>query len=88
MVRILHGWSSRTRHSMLFTFAPRTRLLAAMRQVGRLFPSANRAPWIEPVAEASLRQRAAQQIPHWTLSRTQRVASGFYTSQAMEVVRP
>jgi magnesium-protoporphyrin O-methyltransferase len=88
MVRILQAWSLRTRHSMLFTFAPRTRLLAAMRSVGRLFPSSNRAPWIEPVAEASLRRRAAQQIPHWSASRTQRVSSGFYTSQAMELRCP
>jgi magnesium-protoporphyrin O-methyltransferase len=88
MVRILQSWSLRTRHSMLFTFAPRTRLLAAMRSVGRLFPGNNRAPWIEPVAEASLRRRAAQQIPDWAASRTQRVSSGFYTSQAMELRCP
>ena len=88
MVRILQSWSLRTRHSMLFTFAPRTRLLAAMRSVGRLFPSNNRAPWIEPVAEASLRRRVAQQIPQWAASRTQRVSSGFYTSQAMELRCP
>jgi magnesium-protoporphyrin O-methyltransferase len=88
MVRILHSWSLRTQHSMLFTFAPRTRLLAALRQVGRLFPSNNRAPWIEPVAEFSLRRSAAQQLPDWAASRTQRVSSGFYTSQAMELSRP
>ena len=88
MVRILHSWSLRTQHSMLFTFAPRTRLLATLRQVGRLFPSSNRAPWIEPVAESSLRWRAAQQMPQWAANRTQRVSSGFYTSQAMELSRP
>jgi len=87
MVRILQSWSLRTRHSMLFTFAPRTRLLAAMRSVGSLFPSSNRAPWIEPVAEKSLRQRTGQQMPAWATTRTQRVSSGFYTSQAMELAR-
>ncbi len=87
MVRILESWSQRTRHSMLFTFAPRTQLLAAMRNVGRLFPSNNRAPWIEPVAEKSLRRRVTAQVPSWAASRTQRVSSGFYTSQAMELVR-
>jgi magnesium-protoporphyrin O-methyltransferase len=61
---------------------------AALRQVGRLFPSNNRAPWIEPVAEFSLRRSAAQQLPDWAASRTQRVSSGFYTSQAMELSRP
>ena len=88
MVRILSSWSQRTQHSMLFTFAPRTRLLAAMRSLGRLFPSSNRAPWIEPVAEKSLRHRTAAELPNWTASRTQRVSSGFYTSQALELRRP
>ena len=88
MVRILQSWSLRTRHSMLFTFAPRTRLLAAMRSVGRLFPSNNRAPWIEPVAEKSLRRQLAAGVPQFDIGRTQRVASGFYTSQALELVRP
>jgi magnesium-protoporphyrin O-methyltransferase len=88
MVRILESWSQRTGQSMLFTFAPRTRLLAAMRSAGRLFPRANRAPWIEPVAEKSLRQRVAAHVPLWAASRTQRVSSGFYTSQAMELRRP
>jgi magnesium-protoporphyrin O-methyltransferase len=88
MVRILASWSLRTNGSMLLTFAPRTRLLAAMRSAGRLFPSHNRAPWIEPVAERSLRQRLSAQLPQWTAPRTQRVSSGFYTSQALELRRP
>ncbi len=88
MVRILTAWAPRTRHSMLFTFAPRTPLLAAMRSMGRLFPRNNRAPWIEPVAEKSLRQRVGSQLPQWSAPRTQRVSSGFYTSQAMELRLP
>ena len=88
MVRILEAWSQRTRQSMLFTFAPRTPLLAAMRYVGRLFPRSNRAPWIEPVAEKSLRARLTNGVPQFEATRTQRVASGFYTSQAMELRRP
>ena len=73
---------------MLFTFAPRTPLLAAMRSMGSLFPRSNRAPWIEPVAEKSLRARLAHGVPQFDATRTQRVASGFYTSQAMELRRP
>jgi magnesium-protoporphyrin O-methyltransferase len=88
MVRILESWSQRTRHSMLFTFAPRTPLLAAMRSMGSLFPRGNRAPWIEPVAEVSLRARISRQVPHFKAERTQRIASGFYTSQAMELRQP
>ena len=88
MVRVLSAWAERTRHAMLLTFAPRTPLLAAMRSVGRLFPRNNRAPWIEPVAEASLHRRLAVAVPRFSVGRTMRVASGFYTSQALELRRP
>jgi magnesium-protoporphyrin O-methyltransferase len=57
-----------------------------MRVMGRLFPRENRAPWIEPVAEASLR-KGLTGLSSWTAGRTQRIASGFYTSQAMEIRR-
>jgi len=88
MVRVIESWSQRTRHSMVFTFAPRNPALAAMRAVGRLFPRGNRAPWIEPVAQKSLHRRLAKGVPQFDIGRTQRVASGFYTSQALELVRP
>ena len=88
MARIVESWSQRTRHSLLFTFAPRTPLLAAMRSVGRLFPRDNRAPWIEPVAQKSLHARLHRSVPQFKLGRTQRIASGFYTSQALELTRP
>jgi magnesium-protoporphyrin O-methyltransferase len=90
MVRVVESWSLRTRHSMLFTFAPRNPMLATMRAVGRLFPRGNRAPWIEPVAESSLRGMLAAHpgLSGWQAARTQRVASGFYTSQALELKRP
>jgi magnesium-protoporphyrin O-methyltransferase len=87
MVRVIESWSQRTRHSMLFTFAPRNPALAAMRAVGRLFPRGNRAPWIEPVAEKSLRTRLHRGVPQFKPARTQRISSGFYTSQALELVR-
>ncbi len=87
MVRVLAAWAPRVRGSMLITFAPRNPLLVAMRAVGGLFPRSNRAPWIEPVAEKSLRLGITAGVPGWTAARTQRVASGFYTSQALELVR-
>jgi magnesium-protoporphyrin O-methyltransferase len=87
MVRVIGAWSQRTRHSMLFTFAPRNPALAAMRAMGRLFPRSNRAPWIEPVAEKSLRKSLGAGVPQFDATRTQRVSSGFYTSQAMELKR-
>ncbi|MGL4573690.1 MAG: magnesium protoporphyrin IX methyltransferase [Burkholderiaceae bacterium] len=88
-VQVLAGLAGRTRRSMLFTFAPRTPALAAMHAVGKLFPRSDRAPSIEPVAEHRLRGHIVSDpaLKGWTQGRTTRIASGFYTSQAMELVR-
>jgi magnesium-protoporphyrin O-methyltransferase len=88
-VRVIGSWSDRTRGSMLFTFAPSNPLLVTARAVGRLFPRGDRAPDIEPVAEKALRRQLAtgKGLAQWGAARTQRVASGFYTSQAMELRR-
>lgn len=88
-VRVLRDWSVRTRRALLFTFAPSTPLLAGMHAIGRLFPRGDRAPAIEPVAERSLRRQLAsdQGLSAWSASRTERIASGFYTSQAFELRR-
>jgi magnesium-protoporphyrin O-methyltransferase len=88
-VRALTALGQRTHRSMLFTFAPSNPALVAMRAVGRLFPRGDRAPWIEPVAEKKLHRLLANE-PHlqgWQRGRTQRISSGFYTSQALELVR-
>ena len=86
-VRALERLAQRAERSLLFTFAPRTPLLAAMHTVGRLFPRADRAPAIVPVAPLALaeRIRAERGLAHWQLWRTERVAGGFYTSQAVEL---
>ena len=86
-VRVLEGWSQRTRQALVFTFAPSNPALRTMKAVGRMFPRANRAPWIEPVAEKTLRSMLAQHpgLQRWQAGRTQRVSSGFYTSQAFEL---
>lgn len=86
LVEALGELASRTTHSILFTFAPRTRLLATMHQVGKAFPKSDRSPAIVPVAERELRERLAS-IPGWRAGRSHRVSSGFYTSQALELVR-
>jgi magnesium-protoporphyrin O-methyltransferase len=88
-VAVLAGLAQRTRRSVLFTFAPRTPLLTVMHTVGRLFPRGDRAPAIEPVAVASLRKLLALEpgLLRWEPDRTRRVDSGFYMSQAMELVR-
>jgi len=87
-VRALAGLAARTDRSLLLTFAPRTPALAAMHAVGRLFPRGDRAPAIEPVAEAALRRLLAREpdLAGWHPARTARIAHGFYTSQALEVV--
>jgi magnesium-protoporphyrin O-methyltransferase len=89
VVRVLAGMAARTRHSILFTFAPRTPALAALHAVGRWFPRGDRAPAIEPVAEQELRERLASepQLQQWRIGRTLRITSGFYKSQAMELVK-
>lgn len=80
----------RIERSMVLTFAPRTPPLMAMMAVGRLFPRADRSPAIYPVSMAWLRESIEQApgMAGWKWSRTQRVSCGFYTSQAVELVRP
>ena len=89
IVAALERLSLRTRGSLLFTFAPRTPLLAAMHSVGRLFPRSDRSPALTPVSQPLLQQGLAQSIGvgGWREGRTRRVASGFYTSQAWEWTR-
>ena len=88
-VRVIAGLAQRTRRSMLFTYAPSNPALVAFRAIGRLLPRGDRAPWIEPVAESALHRRLAADsaLAGWERGRTQRIASGFYTSQAQELVR-
>lgn len=82
--------SSGCRQSILFTFAPRTPLLAVMHAVGRRFPRSDRAPSIVPIRASVLDARigSCNQLVDWRRERTRCIRSGFYTSQAMELVRP
>lgn len=81
--------SQRTSKALVVTYAPSNPLLAAMHAAGRLFPRGNRSPSIVPVNERSLRRRLDDdpRLQHWSRGRTQRIASGFYTSQALEIFR-
>jgi magnesium-protoporphyrin O-methyltransferase len=89
IVRVLATLAERTRGTIVFTFAPNSPLLATAITIGRLFPRRDRAPFIEPVAEATLRKliEAAPDLKSWNTGRCQRISSGFYTSQALELVR-
>lgn len=88
-VHVLGGLIARTSQTVLFTFAPRTPLLAAMHTVGRLFPRSDRSPALEPLAESTLRYllAAEPQFANGHIGRTERVSRGFYKSQAMELQR-
>jgi magnesium-protoporphyrin O-methyltransferase len=84
----LNQLAPRCSTAMLFTFAPKTPLLSAMHGVGKLFPRGDRAPSIVPVGEGQLRILLAHgHLRGFSPTRTERVASGFYTSQAMELIR-
>lgn len=86
--RVMAGLAARTRHSLLVTFAPKTPALAVMHAVGRLFPRGDRAPAIEPVSERKLLRLFTTDIDlnGWKSGRTHRVTSGFYKSQALEMI--
>ena len=89
VIRVLSGLAARTDKTLLFTFAPSNFLLASMIAVGRLFPRQDRAPFIAPVAEDKLRALigGTEGLSEVQIGRTERISSGFYTSQAMELIR-
>lgn len=86
IARALNSLAKRTRRSMVFTFAPRTPLLAAMHRMGRLFPQSDRSPALEPVQPKALQQALQSQtaLHDWQAARSARISRGFYTSQAWE----
>ena len=86
IVDVVAGLAERTRGSMLLTFAPSTRPLVVMHAIGKLFPRADRAPAIEPVRERLLRTLIAGEVPGARIGRGERIASGFYTSHALELL--
>jgi magnesium-protoporphyrin O-methyltransferase len=86
IVAVVAGLAQRTRHSLAFTFAPRTPALAAMHAVGRWFPRTDRAPMIQPVEIDRLRV-ALDVLPGWRVARDAAISSGFYKSHALELVR-
>lgn len=81
--------AARTSRKMVFTFAPGTPALVALRAFGRLFPRSDRAPAIVPIGVADLSRRLDKEpaMAGWARRRTERVSHGFYTSQMMELER-
>lgn len=89
IVWALAQWAERCDTGVVFTFAPGTPLLSTFHMVGKIFPRGNRAPAIHPVAENRLRDLVTTEpgLEQWVCGRTQRVVSGFYISQALELAR-
>ena len=77
----------RTRAAVVFTVAPRTTLLMAMWQAGKLFPRADRSPVMIPHSPARLAAALAEQGVPARLKEIERVTRGFYISTCLEVAR-
>ncbi|WP_395686986.1 magnesium protoporphyrin IX methyltransferase [Aestuariivirga sp.] len=88
MISMLARLSSMSRQTIHFTYAPRTPILALMHMVGKLFPRSDRSPRIVPHGNAALQAAILQkdQLQAWGLGRTKLINSGFYISQAQELV--
>ena len=87
LVASLEALGDRCSDSLLFTFVPHTPLLGAMYRAGKLFPRRDRSPSLVPIAEPDLRAQLAS-LDNWQIGRSERISSGFYTSHAVELVRP
>ena len=88
MAGAINRLADRAERSLVFTFAPRTLPLTLMHAAGKVLPRGDRSPAIEPVAPAKI-QRAlsaalADRVSRY--GRTHRVSTGFYISQAQEIV--
>jgi magnesium-protoporphyrin O-methyltransferase len=77
--RVLDKLGARTRHSIVFTVAPKTPFLMMFWHAGKLFPRSDRSPVMIPHALPDLARETKA-----TIGRVQRVARGFYTSDCLE----
>lgn len=89
IARALAALAPRIGGAMAITIAPKTPLLSAMHMAGRLFPRANRAPAIVPVSVAGLGNAmlTLPELAHRAIRRHDRVSTGFYISEAIEITR-
>jgi magnesium-protoporphyrin O-methyltransferase len=89
VVAALSRLAERTRHSIVFTAAPRTPATMMMLTMGKLFPRSDRSPAIEPIAPADLRRLMAADasLVAWHTGRFELISGGFYKSQALEWIK-
>ena len=83
--RALAGLDARTSQAIVFTVAPRTKALMAMWYAGKLFPRSDRSPVMIPHGHDALARAAKDHGIKAMVRPVDRVARGFYISQAMEV---
>ena len=83
--RALAGLEARTDGAIVFTVAPRTKALMAMWYAGKLFPRSDRSPVMIPHGHEALANAARAHGVRGMVRPVNRVTSGFYISQAMEV---
>lgn len=86
MIDIITVLSRMAKKGMIFSYPPRNVPLAILWGVGKLFPRGDKSPAIEPQSSKTL-QRALAKIEGVKLGRTHRVATGFYISQALELLK-
>lgn len=89
IVAALSAWAPHVRRSVVFTFAPASPALSMMHALGGLFPRGNKAPAIIPVSPNKIFRAiwAEPALSSLRIGRSTRVQRGFYTSQALELVR-
>ena len=88
-VQTLEAMAKQIHRKMVFTFAPKTPLLALMHAAGRFFPRADRAPAVAPVSPKGLGHHLQDvgMMQDWEMGRSHRVDVGFYKSHALELTR-
>lgn len=86
MINIIEALSRMATNAMIFSFPPRTIPLAILWGVGKLFPRGDKSPAIEPQPPKRLRAALAN-LGTVKLGRSHRVATGFYISEAQELLR-
>ena len=81
----LAALEKRVNGPIIFTVAPRTPALMAMWYAGKAFPRSDRSPVMIPHAHSRLAQAAKAQGVRRMLRPVDRITSGFYISEAMEL---
>lgn len=79
IARALDRLGARTRHSVVFTVAPRTPFLMAFWWMGKLFPRSDRSPVMIPHPFKPLNEATGRR-----LVKIGRVSRGFYISECLE----